>query len=440
MHSPSFLRRLSWVSVLTLMTGVAQAAKPVLVTFEKKQLTDQFWAEGANAGDFNHDGVMDIVYGPYWWAGPDYKNRHTYAPDNQSFKLKKADGSEETIPGFEGALGKNNAYSKNFFAYSYDFNRDGWDDILILGFPGEKSSWFENPKGGDGLWKEHVALEVTDNESPAFVDITGDGKPEIVCSSKGSYGWASPDPANPTALWKWHSLSPNNNYHRFTHGMGVGDVNGDGKMDLLEKDGWWEQPASLAGDPVWKQHKYAFGIGGAQMLVYDVNGDGLNDVISSLAAHGFGFAWYEQVRSPEGITFKEHVFMNKEPKENRYGVKYSQLHALDLVDMDGDGIQDVVSGKRFWAHGPAGDPEPGAPAVLYWWKLVRHKDKTAEFVPQLVDAATGVGTQVVARDVNGDRLPDIIVGNKRGAFVLLQKRQKVSKKEWEAAQPKPIQP
>src|SRR5205809_389334 len=78
-----------------------------------------------------------------------------------------------------------------------EFNKDGWDYILILGFPGEDSSWFENPKGKEGAWARHLALDVTDNESPTFGDLTGDGKPEIICSSKGAYGYASPDANHP---------------------------------------------------------------------------------------------------------------------------------------------------------------------------------------------------------------------------------------------------
>jgi hypothetical protein len=200
--------------------------------------------------------------------------KHEYYPATKKWLLGPV--SKNPVPGFEGALGQNNVYSDNFFAYAYDFNRDGWDDILILGFPGEDSSWYANPQGKDGHWMRHKILDVTDNESPTFTDITGDGKPEIVCSSKGAYGYAEPDWNDPARPWKFHALSPNNKYHKFTHGLGIGDVNGDGKLDLLEKDGWWEQPASLAGDPLWKQHKFPFApaFGSSQMYAYDVNGTG----------------------------------------------------------------------------------------------------------------------------------------------------------------------
>ena len=429
-----------------LTAACASAAQGyALHSFKKIQLSDQFWSEGASFGDFNKDGKGDVVSGPYWWAGPDFKKRHEYYPAKQSFKLKKDDGTEQTIPGFEGALGKNNTYSDNFFAFTHDFNKDGWDDILIYGFPGKDASWYENPKGEPGHWKRHKVLNIVDNESPTWGDLTGDGKFEIICNSQGYFGYAEPNWQNPSEPWKFKPVTAKGGWQRFTHGLGYGDVNGDGKLDIMEKDGWWENNGSTE----WKQHKVPFAPahGSAHMYAYDVNGDGLNDVITSLAAHGYGLAWFEQLKDKDEngeIRFTQHNIMDPRisktapPSPNKYGVRFSQLHAIDLVDMDGDGLKDIVTGKRFWAHGPKGDDEPNAAAVLYWFRLTRGKDKSVDFVPHKIDDDSGIGTQVVAGDINGDKLPDVVIGNKKGTFVLLHEKKKVSKAEWEKAQPKPL--
>ena len=395
-------------------------------TFKKIQITEHFWSEGADAGDFNHDGKLDVASGPFWYEGPEFKIRHEYRSAAKTSKIKQADGTEITIPGYKGALGNENDYSDNFFTWCYDVNQDGWTDILLVGLPGTPLFYYENPKGkkdaeGREWWPKYKVVDIVDNESPMLVDINGDGKPEVICNANGFLGYITINWSDPHQPGQFHPISPKGKWHKYTHGIGIGDINGDGKMDLLEQNGWWEQPASLAGDPEWKNHPWPFapGTGAAQMYGYDFNGDGLTDVLTCLNPHGYGLVWAEQFREDGQIKFKQHIIMNREPKDNPYGVKFSQPHAIELVDMDGDGLKDILTGKRFWAHGPKGDEEPNAPAVLYWFKTVRRPDKTVDFVPFQIDDQSGVGTQVSARDLNGDGRPDVIVGNKRGTFVFL---------------------
>ena len=168
------------------------------------------------------------------------------------------------------------------------------------------------------------------------------------------------------------------------------------------------------------------------------HGDGLNDVITAMTAHAFGLAWYEQYREGGEIKFREHILMNKEPSENRYGVKFSELHAVELVDMDGDGLKDVVTGKRFWSHGRVGDPDRNQAAVNYWFRLVRGPDHSVDFIPYRIDDNSGVGTQLVVGDVDRNGLPDLVVGNKKGTFVLFHEAKPVSQEEWQKAQPVPV--
>ena len=316
----------------------------------------------------------------------------------------------------DGAKGQSNS----MYSYVYDFNQDGWPDILVLGrVHMHPAQWYENPQGRSGLWAP--ALRRSSGcaaNRRRSCDIDGDGKPELIGHWEGRWGRIAPDWREPAKPWAFHPITEPGDYNQFYHGTGVGDVNGDGRLDLILNEGWWEQPAAASGRTTWTLHPFRFGErGGAQMFADDVDGDGDNDIITALDAHGWGLAWFEQVRQDGQITFLRHPIMGDRSEEARYGVAFSQPHALDLADIDGDGLKDIVVGKRRWAHGPTGDVEPGATPVLYWFQLVRGADRAVSYRPHLIDDQLGVGVQVIARDINGDGATDILTASKLGSAV-----------------------
>ena len=378
------------------MTTETHAAEPV--RWEKKTLADKYYCDGVNVGDFNHDGHTDVVAGPFWYEGPSLERVHEFYP---------------AVP-----LPPEKSPSNSMFSYAWDFSGDGWDDILVLGRVHlHEAYWYENPAKQNAPWKKHFVFERIRGESPPFVDVDRDGRPELICHWEERWGLLKFDAKTPTKPWRFEPITARGEFDQFYHGTGIADVNNDGRLDLILSDGWWEQPADWRGGP-WVEHRFRFAKrGGAQMFADDVDRDGDQDIITALDAHGWGLAWFEQTKENGATSFREHKFMGDRAEESAYGVAFSQPHALAMADLDGDGRSDLIVGKRRWAHGPNGDVEPGATPVVYWFRLVNEPGKPPRFEPHLIDDASGVGVQITAADVDSDGRIDVLTASKLGTFV-----------------------
>jgi hypothetical protein len=380
--------RSSAAACLAMACGVlvASAAGAEKIAFVKTQLDTAFRSEGVCVGDFNGDGRLDIAAGSVYYAAPDWK-MHVFDSEARQFDPRQ--------------------YSNSFCNFADDLNGDGRTDILVVDWPGKQTWWFEQPAQPSGAWKRYTCIEETNNESPAYLDLDGDGRRELLCASGDRYVIArrGDDPRKP---WNLQILSESVPQWtgRYYHGLGAGDINGDGLADVMIPHGYWTAPREKSPG-VWAFHPWNIQEKCAQMYAWDFDGDGDQDVLCS-SAHAVGIWWYEQ--TPGGWV--RHTIDDR----------FSQTHALCLADINGDGLPDFVTGKRWWAHGPTGDVDPNAPAVLYWYELQR-RDGTAHWTAHQIDDDSGVGTQFEVTDVNGDGLLDVAIANKKGVYYFEQRRQ-----------------
>ncbi|MEJ6579160.1 MAG: VCBS repeat-containing protein [Akkermansiaceae bacterium] len=386
----------------TIALLIAASDTPEPGSHSKMTLSTGVYTEGASFGDVNGDGKIDLLAGPLWHEGPTFEKSHRYRKG-------------EAVPA-EG-------YAHNSFqSWVFDVNGDGRADIFQVAHDGVfHLDLYLQPATASEEWPSHRVAARIGNESPEMTDLTGDGKLELVAMQEGRFGFFRPQADAAEKPWTFHPISASRTKSPYYHGLGFGDLNGDKHVDLLEKEGWYEAPADPLAPGDWKFHPYHFSEpGGAQMLVFDVDGDGDNDVITSLAAHAWGLAWFENQPTDGKVDFKKHILLPEEDKPGIGGVKFTQAHALALGDFNGDGLTDFATGKRYFAHN-GNDPGSAGPAVLYIFEQQRNEGKV-EFIPRLVDSDSGVGTQLAVADLNGDGVTDIGIGNKKGVFIFQSRK------------------
>ncbi|MFC5412666.1 FG-GAP repeat domain-containing protein [Larkinella bovis] len=370
------------------------SGKPVVPSndFKKTKLTGDFISEGVAVADLNRDGKLDIIAGYYWFEAPHW-TRHEMAP-SRLFDPRKE-------------------YSNSFLNLGMDVNQDGWDDVVIVDFPGKPGFWFENPKNKPGVWKRHVLADSVGiaNESPGFIDIDGDGRLDILCGDKDKKQivWLK-SPSKPGETeWQRFALSAEKvpGTEIFSHGIGYGDVDKDGFNDVVVREGWFKGTADKkAGN--WVFQPANLGEPCSHMQVLDVNGDGKNDVVSA-SAHALGIWWHEQITDETGkINFKTHLMSNIT----------AQTHSSLMADLNGDGRKDYITGKRFLAH-HGRDPGDSDPALLLWYEFTPGKEPY--FKEHVIDNDSGAGLNITVQDMNGDKKPDIIIANKNGVFLFENK-------------------
>ena len=367
-------------SIICLL--LATVLPPREPQFIKHTLTSDFISEGVAVADVNNDGKLDILAGAYWFEAPKWTKHEITTPSHYDPQTQ---------------------YSNSFLDFTLDVNQDGWVDLIRVSLPGEEAVWYQNPGPKKEHWQMHPILNNAGNESPAFVDINGDGRGDLLCNdpiAKQMIWMESPSKKGDTG-WKRHIIAQGGSAQgtdRYTHGLGHIDMNGDGRRDVVITKGWWECPPNPATDN-WTFHPANLGEDCSQIFALD------NKNLVSASAHDYGIWWHEQTDT----GWAHHVISKK----------FSESHALNMADVNNDGHPDLVTGKRYYAHNGK-DPGAHEPSVLYWFEY--QPAPHPHWIPHLIDTHSGVGLQVLVIDMDKNGTSDIVISNKNGVFLFEQKK------------------
>jgi hypothetical protein len=357
----------------------------------RKLTIDLGASESCAVADVNQDGRLDIVSGENWYeqtAPMSGTEQHRW------IKHKFRD------------IGYNSFYIENLIDIAVDVNGDGFPDIVSCSYWSKPFTWWENPGKQTKTWSETAIRSDSPVEFVFLVDLLGNGKPLQLLpqfgNPKAPLAWYEVMGKGNDGRWVGHEVSSQS----YGHGIGAGDVNGDGRTDIITPKGWFEAPPNVR-DMKWVFHS-EFDLGATGFIhVLDVNRDRVPDLVTS-AAHDYGIFWYEQGKNSNGDrVWNKHIIDDS----------WSQAHALTLADLTGDGQPELITGKRYMAHNGR-DPGEREPLGVYWYEYLQVNGRL-EWVKHIIDYSTraGGGMQIPVTDMDGDGDSDIVVAGKSGLFL-----------------------
>ena len=369
------LSALTTLTLLCLLPGTQQRnenivppTQPSKLKFEKVVINAHSDFEAAGVADINGDGKRDIISGDTWYEAPKW-TPHVFREI-----------------GVWGRGPDSSGYRASFAELPVDVNGDGKMDIVSSDYASGELFWHEN--NGSTSWPRHLIAKPGSAETTVFAPILGkNDKTSLLPNCGGQVVWYELRDKN----WVEHKVGTQG----AGHGIGFGDVNGDGKCDLITPSGWWENQDARNDKWAWHpEFTCKPGDLGISTPVYDFDGDGKNDIVFG-SGHGYGLYWLHNLGGGKW-------------EQLPIDLSASQFHTLVLV---GD---KVFTGKRYKAH----DHDPGAeePLGLYYYQFDRKKKSWQKFV---IDAGTqtGTGLLMVEEDITGDKRLDIVAPGKSGLYL-----------------------